>query len=195
VVDTVRLERQGFLLEYASVAWMVVEAAVAVSAGVAADSVALIGFGLDSVIECFAAGVVIWQLRGVGEAREVAAVRLIGSTFFILAAYVTAEAVHDLVSGAQAKSSAPGLAIAIAALVVMPVLALGKRRVGSALNNRTLLADAAETTFCALLSAAAIVGLGFNLVFGWAWADPAAALVIAALAVKEGFEAWENEED
>lgn len=189
-----RQQRRGFWLEYASMAWMVVEAAVAVTAGIIASSIALVGFGLDSVIELFSAGIVIWQLRGgVGE-RETRAVRLIGVTFFALAAYLAAESIHDLVSHARPEQSVPGLAVTTAALLVMPGLAIAKRRTGQALGNRTLIADSAETAFCAVTSAAALIGLGLNAWLGWWWADSAAALVIAALAVKEGLEAWEHDE-
>lgn len=188
-----RLRRRGFMLEYASMAWMTAEAAVAITAGVAAGSIALVGFGLDSVIEFAAAGIVVWQLRG--EGRETRAVRLIGVTFFALAAYLAIEGIRDLASHARPGHSVPGLAVAAAALVVMPLLAVAKRRTGQALGNRTLIADSAETAFCAATSAAALLGTGLNAGLGWWWADPAAALVIAALAVKEGIETWEDEDD
>lgn len=189
------MKRQGFLLEYLSMAWMSLEALIAIAAGLAAHSIVLIGFGLDSVIEFVAAGVVIWELRGADRERERSATRIIGLTFFILAAYVAVESIRDLLTHARPARSLPGLAITVAAVIVMPALAMGKRRVGRALNNRTLLADAAETTFCALLSATTILGLGLNAVFGWRWADPLAALVIAGLAVKEGQEAWEGADE
>jgi divalent metal cation (Fe/Co/Zn/Cd) transporter len=190
-----RLRRRGFWLEYAGMAWMTAEAAVAVTAGVLASSIALTGFGLDSVIEFFAAAVVIWQLRGKdeGEGRETRAVRLIGVTFFALALYLAVEGIRDLVTHARPGQSAAGLAVAGAALIVMPVLAVAKRRTGRALGNRTLIADSAETAFCAFTSAATLLGIGLNTWLGWWWADPAAALIIAALAVKEGLEAWEHE--
>jgi len=191
----VRLERRGFLLEYLSMGWMTVEAVVAIASGVAAHSIALVGFGLDSVIEFFAAGVVVWQLRGVEEERERWAIRLIGATFFILATYVGVQAIRDLATGSHPKASTPGLIVAVAAIVVMPLLAVGKRRVGRALANRTILTDAAESTFCALLSAATIVGVGANAAFGWHWADPAAGLIIAGLAVNEGREAFQKDDD
>jgi divalent metal cation (Fe/Co/Zn/Cd) transporter len=175
-------------------AWMVAEAAVAVSAGVIASSVALVGFGLDSVIELFAAAVVVWQLRGDGEERETRAVRLIGVTFFALAAYLTAASIRDLTGHARPGPSVPGLAVAAAALLVMPALAIAKRRTGQALGNRTLIADSAETAFCAFTSAATLLGVGLNAWAGWWWADPAAGLVIAALAVKEGNEAWQDDD-
>jgi divalent metal cation (Fe/Co/Zn/Cd) transporter len=171
-----------------------VEAAVAITAGIIASSVALVGFGLDSVIEFCAAVIVVWQLRG-GEERETRAVKLIGVTFFALAAYLAVEGIRDLALRSRPEQSAAGMAVAAAALVVMPLLALAKHRTGRALGNRTLLADAAESAFCAFTSGAALLGVGLNAGLGWWWADPAAALVIAALAVKEGFEAWENEDE
>lgn len=187
-----RLRRRGFALEYASMAWMAVEAAVAITAGVLASSIALTGFGLDSVIEFFSAAIVVWQLRG--EDRETRAVRLIGVTFFALAAYLTAESIHDLVTHARPGESIAGLAITAAALIVMPLLAIAKRRTGQALGNRTLVADSAETAFCACTSAATLAGVGLNTALGWWWADPTAALVIAALAVKEGLEPWHDQD-
>jgi divalent metal cation (Fe/Co/Zn/Cd) transporter len=190
-----RLRRQGFWLEYVSMAWMTAEASVAVTAGVLASSIALVGFGLDSVIEFFAAAIVVWQLRGEdgGEIRETRAVRLIGVTFFALALYLAVEGIRDLVTHARPGQSAAGLAVAGAALVVMPGLAVAKRRTGRALGNRTLIADSAETALCAFTSAATLLGVGLNAWLGWWWADPAAALVIAALAVREGIEAWAGE--
>ena len=175
-------------------AWMAAEAAIAITAGVLASSIALTGFGLDSVIEFFAAAIVIWQLRGDAEDRETRAVRLIGATFFALAAYLAAESVHDLVTHARPGQSIPGLAITAAALIVMPLLAIAKRRTGQALGNRTLITESAETAFCAYTSAAALAGVGLNTWLGWWWADPLAALVIAALAVKEGLEAWHDQD-
>ncbi len=193
--DLVRLRRRGFWLEYASVAWMVVEAGVAITAGIAAASIALVAFGLDSVIELLSAGIVVWQLRGEGEERETRAVRLIGVTFFVLAAYLAAQSIHDLASGARPGQSVAGIAVTAAALVVMPGLAIAKRRTGKALNNRTLIADSAETAFCAFTSGTALIGVGLNSWLDWWWADPAAALVIAALAVREGIEAWDDSDD
>jgi len=191
--ERARLTRRGFWLEYASMAWMTVEAAVAIVAGIIASSIVLVGFGLDSVIEFFAAAVVVWQLRGGGEERETRAVRLIGVTFFVLAAYLAAESIHDLITQARPGTPLAGIVVSAAALVVMPALALGKQRTGTALANSTLIADAAESAFCAFTSAAALLGVGLNAWLGWWWADPAAALVIAALAVREGLEVWEND--
>jgi divalent metal cation (Fe/Co/Zn/Cd) transporter len=189
-----RLRRRGFRLEYATMTWMVAEAAVAITAGLLAASIALVGFGLDSVIELISATIVIWQLRGeiTGQDRQTRAIRLIGVTFFALAAYLTIDSIRDLATGAQPRQSIPGLVVTAAALIVMPALAVAKRRTGKALGNRTLIADSAETAFCAYTSAAALLGVGLNTWLGWWWADPAAALVIAALAVKEGIECWES---
>jgi divalent metal cation (Fe/Co/Zn/Cd) transporter len=189
-----RLRRRGFWLEYASMAWMTAEAAVAVTAGILASSVALTGFGLDSVIEFFAAAIVIWQLRGeiAGRERETRAVRLIGVTFFALAVYLVVAGIRDLVTSAQPRQSVPGLAIATAALLVMPGLAMAQRLTGRALGNRTLVADSAETAFCAATSAATLLGVDLNAWVGWWQADPIAGLAIAALAVKEGLEAFED---
>jgi divalent metal cation (Fe/Co/Zn/Cd) transporter len=191
--ELARLRRRGFWLEYASLVWMTVEAAVAIISGIIAASIALVGFGVDSVIEFFAAAVVIWQLRGGGEERGTRAVHLIGITFFVLAAYLAAESIRDLIGHARPEHSIPGLAVTAAALLVMPGLAIAKRRTGQALSNRTLIADSAETAFCAFTSGAALVGLGLNSWLGWWWADPAAALVIGALAIREGLEAWEDD--
>jgi divalent metal cation (Fe/Co/Zn/Cd) transporter len=191
-----RLRRRGFWLEYASMAWMTVEATVAIVSGIVASSIALIGFGLDSVIEFFAAAVVVWQLRGaISDERETRALRLIAGTFFALAAYLAVESITDLVSGHRPEQSAAGIAVTVAALVVMPLLALAKRRTGQQLGNQALIADAAESAFCAFTSAAALIGIGLNAWLGWWWADPAAALVIAGLAVREGIEAWEADHD
>jgi divalent metal cation (Fe/Co/Zn/Cd) transporter len=190
------LRRRAFWLEYATMAWMTVEATIAIISGIIASSIALIGFGLDSVIEFFAAVVVVWQFRGaVSNERETRALRLIGGTFFALAAYLTVESIIDLVGQHRPEQSAAGIAVTAAALVVMPLLALAKRRTGQLLVNRTLIADAAESTFCAFTSAAALIGIGLNAWLGWWWADPAAALVIAGLAVREGVEAWTADDD
>jgi divalent metal cation (Fe/Co/Zn/Cd) transporter len=192
-----RLQRRAFRLEYATMTWMIAEAAVAITAGIITASIALTGFGLDSVIELMSAGIVIWQLRGeiAGQDRQIRAVRLIGVTFFALAAYLAGQSIRDLAADARPGQSGPGLAVAAAALIVMPVLAMAKRRTGQALGNRTLIADSAETALCALTSAAALLGVALNTELGWRWADPAGALVIAALAAREGIESWQQEQE
>jgi divalent metal cation (Fe/Co/Zn/Cd) transporter len=189
------LRRRGLLLEYLTIAWNVLEAVVAVSAGIVAGSIALIGFGLDSLIEVFAATVVVWEMRGVSEDRERVALRLIAVSFFVLAAYVSIEAIRDLAVGAEAAESDVGIALAAVSLVVMPVLAIMKRRVGRAMDSRTLVADSTETLLCSYLSAILLVGLVLNATVGWWWADPLAAMGIAALAVREGREAWSEGHD
>ena len=188
--DPRRVRRRGLRLEYATMAWMLAEAAAAITAGLLAASIALVAFGLDSVIELLSATIVIWQLRGqiAGQDRETRAIRAIGVTFFALSAYLAVEGIRDLAAQARPGQSVPGMAVTAAALVVMPVLALAKHRTGQQLGNRTLSADSAETALCAVTSAAALLGAGLNAWLGWWWADPAAAMIIAALAVREGIE-------
>jgi divalent metal cation (Fe/Co/Zn/Cd) transporter len=189
------LHRRGLLLEYVTIGWNILEAVVAFFAGIAAGSIALIGFGLDSLIEVFAATVVVWELRGMADDRERKALRLIGLSFFVLAAYVSVEAIRDLVVGSEAAESDVGIALAAVSLMVMPVLGVMKRRVGRALDSRTLIADSTETLLCSYLSAILLAGLVLNATVGWWWADPLAAIGIAALAVREGIEAWSGERD
>jgi divalent metal cation (Fe/Co/Zn/Cd) transporter len=187
--------RMALRVEYFTVAWMIVEAGVAIASGVIARSIALVAFGLDSVIELFAAAVVIWQLRGIAEeqeARETLALRLIAATFFALAAYVTAEAVYDLVVKAKPETSVAGIVLAAAAVIVMPVLFVIKKRLARRLDNAALGAEASESLFCGLLAAIVLLALGLNAALGWWWADPVAALVVAVFAVREGFEALED---
>jgi divalent metal cation (Fe/Co/Zn/Cd) transporter len=191
---TADLRRRGLRLEYMTVAWNVIEAVVAVWAGIAAGSIALIGFGLDSMIEVFAASVVIWEFKGASEERQERALRLIAISFFVLAAYVAVEAVRDLIVGSEAGESVVGIVLAAISLTVMPVLAIGKRRTGRQLGSPTLLADATETLLCSYLSAILLAGLLLNATVDWWWADPLAALGIAYLAVREGMEAWRGEE-
>ena len=193
------LRRQGLWLAYATIGWNVIECVIAVAAGAAAGSIALISFGLDSAVEVGSASVIVWQFRaeqrhGVDERREQFALRLIALSFFALAAYVTVQSAFDLFGAGEADASAVGIALAAVSLVVMPVLAFMKRRTGQALGSRTLVADAAETFLCTYRSAVLLVGLLLNASVGWWWADPLAALVIAALAVKEGREAWRGED-
>jgi divalent metal cation (Fe/Co/Zn/Cd) transporter len=189
-----RLRRRGLSLEYATIGWNLLEAVVAVWAGLVAGSIALVGFGLDSLIEVFAASVVVWELRGENEDRQAKALRLIAISFFVLATYVSVEAVRDLIVGSEAAESTVGIVLAAISLVVMPLLAIAKRGVGRQLDSPTLLADAMETLLCSYLSAILLVGLLLNATVGWWWADPLAALGIAYLAVREGLEAWRGEQ-
>jgi divalent metal cation (Fe/Co/Zn/Cd) transporter len=188
------LRRRGLRLEYLTVAWNVLEAVVAVWAGIGAGSIALVGFGLDSMIEVFAASVVIWEFKGASEERQERALRLIAISFFLLAAYVTVEALRDLIVGSEAEESAVGIALAAVSLAVMPAPAIAKRRTGRQLGSATLLADATETLLCSYLSAILLVGLLLNATVDLWWADPLAALGIAYLAVREGMEAWRGDE-
>lgn len=186
------LRRRGLILEYLTIAWNVVEAVVAVSAGIVSGSIALVAFGFDSVIEVFAATVVVWDLRGGPMSRERRALRLIAISFFVLAVYVVVESGRDLAAGTEAGESLVGIALAAVSLLLMPALGVAKRRTGRRLGSRTLVADAAETLLCASLAAVLLIGLGLNALFGWWWADPVAAIVIAGWAVREGREAWEE---
>jgi divalent metal cation (Fe/Co/Zn/Cd) transporter len=200
-MTTGRLRRRGLALAGLTIAWNVVEAIVAVSAGIAAGSIALVGFGFDSMVEVLSAWVVVWQFRGelrggYDEDRERRALRLIGLTFFVLAAYVAFEALRDLFFvHAEADESPVGIVLAALSLTVMPLLAWGKKRTADALHSPTLRADATETLLCSWLSLALLVGLVLNAVAGWWWADPLAALAIAALAVHEGLEAVRGDDD
>jgi len=182
------------------VAWNIVEATVAISAGVAAGSVALVGFGADSLIEVTSAGMLVWRLRKAGpEAsaeeqgdRERTAMLVVGSTFFLLAVYVAYESLTELLGGAQAGSSPVGLALAMASLVVMPVLAAAKLRVAREMGSGALRADAMETWVCTYLSAALLVGLVLNAAFGWWWADAAAGLGMVPVILWQGCETLED---
>lgn len=193
------LHRRGLLLAALTIVWNVIEAVVAISAGIAAGSIALVGFGFDSTIEVGSAFVVVWQFRrelrgGYDEARERRALRLIAVSFFVLAGYVMVEAARDLFFvHAETGESRIGIVLAGLSLVVMPVLAIAKRRTATRIGSSTLAADAAETMLCGWLSAVLLGGLALNAAVGWWWADPLAALGIAGLAAKEGREAWRGE--
>ena len=187
-----QLRLRGLRLAWFIVVWDVIEGAVAVTAGLAAGSIALIGFGIDSTIEVFAASVVIWQLRGGAHARQRTALRLIAGSFFVLAAYVGFEAIRDLVTADKAEKSIVGIVLNIAALAVMVPIAIAQRRTGRALGNAVLVAQSQETWVSNYLSISLLLGLGLNAAFGLWWADPVVALVVAAIAVNEGREAWEE---
>jgi divalent metal cation (Fe/Co/Zn/Cd) transporter len=188
-----RLRRRTLTLAWLTVVWNVIEAVIALAAGRAAGSLALIGFGLDSTIEVASAAVIIWQFSGLDQQREQRALRLIALSFFALAAYVTAQAGVDLVGGSEAEPSTIGIVLTVASLIVMPVLAMAKRSAGRQLGSVTVVADSQQTWLCTYLSAVVLAGLLLNATLGWWWADPIAALLIAALAVREGREAWRGE--
>jgi divalent metal cation (Fe/Co/Zn/Cd) transporter len=192
--DRIRLGRRARLLAGASVAYNVVEAVIAVSAGLVAGSIALVGFGLDSVVEVSSGLVILWQFgHRMPETRERQALRLMAVAFFALAAYVAVEACRGLFLGGEPDSSPVGIGLAIASLVVMPVLSWAQRRTGRALGSGAVVADSTQTLLCTYLSAVLLAGLVLNATLGWSWADPIAGLVIAAVAVKEGIQAWRGE--
>jgi divalent metal cation (Fe/Co/Zn/Cd) transporter len=193
-VDRPKLQRRARVLALTTIVWNVTEALVAIGSGVVAGSLALVGFGIDSCIEVFAAFVVLWRLRGIDEEREQRALKLIAVSFFVLTAYVVVEAVRDLTGDNDAETSRVGIGLAIASLLVMPVLAITKKRTGIALDNRTVIADAAETKLCTYLSVILLVGLVLDATLDWWWADPVAALGIALLAAREGREAWNGDD-
>ncbi|MCB0879672.1 MAG: cation transporter [Thermoleophilia bacterium] len=192
-----QLRRRGLHLAWFIIVWDVIEGVVAVSAGVAAGSIALIGFGIDSGIEVFAASVVVWQLRGGANARQRPALRLIAVSFAVLAAYVGFEAIRDLVTLDRAGESLLGIALNVVALAVMVPIAIFQRRTGRALGNSVLVAQSNETWLSNCLSASLLIGLGLNALLGWWWADPAAALLVAAVAANAARESWHesNEQD
>jgi divalent metal cation (Fe/Co/Zn/Cd) transporter len=191
------LTRRVRLLVAATIAYNVVEAVVAISAGTVAGSTALVGFGLDSVIEVSSAAAVAWQFSArdheVREAREKTALRVIAVSFFVLAAYVVVESVRALVGGAEPDHSTVGIVLAAVSLAVMPGLSYAQRRAGRELGSATAVADSKQTLLCTYLSAVLLVGLVLNSALGWWWADPLAALVIAAVALKEGRDAWRGD--
>jgi divalent metal cation (Fe/Co/Zn/Cd) transporter len=190
------LERRAKLLAWGGNGWHVVEFAVAVGAGIAAGSVALVGFGIDSVIEVLAAGVIVWLFsggRGSSHAAERRAQRLIAGSYAILVAYIAVEASRDLLGSHHPASSWVGIGLAAFTAPTMPLLAGAKRRVGHRLGSSATVSEAGQNQICAYLSLALLAGLLANALAGWWWADPAAALVIAAFAAKEGVESWRGE--
>ena len=188
------LQRRVRLLVAATIGYNVVEAVVALLAGRAASSAALIGFGLDSVVEVLSAAAVAWQFAAPDpETRERLAMRLIAASFFGLAVIVTVDAARTLLGGAEPEHSPVGIALAAVSLAVMPVVSWAERRSGRELGSASAVADSKQTLLCTYLSAVLLVGLVANAVLGWWWADPLAALVIAGIAVREGREAWRGD--
>lgn len=189
-------------LEYASLGWNVVEGVVAVAAALAAGSVALLGFGLDSFVESASALVLLWRLHAEATVRDRAAIerldrrahRLVGVTLFLLAAWVAFDAVRTLWARERPEASVPGLAITALSVVLMPLLARAKRRAAAALESRALAADAFQTTACWWLSVVTLAGIGLNAAIGWWWADPVAALAMTFFLAREGREAWRGED-
>lgn len=180
------------LLEYLTIGWNSIEAIAAVAAGLLAGSIALLGFGFDSVVESLSGAILLWRLSS-GDHREELALRLVGASFIILAAYVSFEAVRTVYLQEPPSSSYIGIAIAALSLIVMPILAREKRKVASRLNSGALHADSRQTDICAYLSAILLGGLLLNALFGWWWADPAAALAMVPLIVWEGIKGLRGE--
>jgi divalent metal cation (Fe/Co/Zn/Cd) transporter len=187
------LLRRGLLLEYITMAWNVVGTVVVAVAAIVAGSVALAGFGLDSLIEIFASVVVVWQLTGADERRERRALRLIGGAFFALSLYILGQTTFVLVAGRHPGTSAGGIAWLAATLLAMLLLAWGKRLTGQQLGNAVLTTESRVTMIDAALAAAVLASLVVNAVLGWWWADPLAGLVIVYYGLKEGYAAWHGE--
>jgi divalent metal cation (Fe/Co/Zn/Cd) transporter len=191
------LVRRGRLLEYLTIGWNSLEGLIAVAAGLAAGSVALVGFGFDSVIEVTSGAALLWRLHmDAPERRERAekvALKLVGLSFLLLTVYVAFDAIKSLVNREPPEASYVGIALAALSLVVMPLLARAKRQVAAGLNSRAMQADSRQTDICAYLSATLLGGLLLNALVGWWWADPAAALVMVPIIAKEGVEALRGE--
>ena len=195
--ERAQLERRARRLAWGGIAWHLVEFLIALAAGIAAGSIALIGFGADSLIEAIAGFVVLWLFTGsrVGSnAAERRAQQLIAISFYVLAVYVAIEAVRTVADGKHPATSWVGIGLAVVTAVTMPVLARAKRRVGHALVSSATVKEASQTTLCAYLSLGLLVGLGANALLGWWWADPVAALGVTYFLVREGRDVWRGEE-
>lgn len=194
-----RLFKKALFLEYFTVGYNLLEAFVSILFGAMADSIALIGFGLDSIVESLSGMVLVWRLRQHGkitpeqeEKIEKRAQMFVAVTFFILATYVLFESVNKLLSGEKPDPSLPGIILAIVSIVVMPLLMVQKYRVGKQINSKALIADSKETLACAFLSVALLIGLGSNYLFGLWQADPIVGLVIVVFLIREGIENWQE---
>ncbi len=191
-----RLAARIRLLSWLSLAWMTVEGAVAIAAGLAAGSIALVGFGLDSAIEGFASVVIIWRFTGartLSAAAETRAQKLVALQFFVLAPYVAVESARALATGERPDASAVGIALAAASVVIMPLLGIAKQRLADQVGSAATKGEGRQNMLCAYLAGALLVGLVGNAVLGAWWLDPAVGLLIAGLAVREGLEAWRGE--
>jgi len=196
-LDTARrllLQRRVRWIVAATISYNVIEAIVAISAGTIASSTALVGFGLDSIVEVLSAAAVAWQFAGRDpEARERTALKVIAVSFFGLALYVTVDAVLALTGIREPEHSTVGIILAAVSLAIMPFLSLLERRTGKELGSASAIADSKQTLVCSYLSAAVLIGLLLNTLFGWTWADPVAGLVVVVFAVREGLEAWRGD--
>ena len=191
-----RAARRARLLSWLSLAWMGAEGGIAVAAGIMAGSIALIGFGIDSAIEGLASVVIVWRFTGsrlLSHAAEIRAQKLVAIQFFLLAPYVTVEAIHRLVTAEQPETSWLGIGLTASSLVGMPILGIAKRRLADKLGSVATRGEGTQNLLCAYLAGAVLVGLLGNTLFGFWWLDPAAALFVAAVAVKEGRESWRGE--
>jgi divalent metal cation (Fe/Co/Zn/Cd) transporter len=194
--EYVRFARRARLLSWASLAYMALEGIVAVVAGIVAGSIALIGFGIDSAIEGFASVIIVWRFTGsrtLSDKAEERAQKLVAVQFFILAPYVSVEAIRALVNGSHPEESAVGIALAASSLIVMPLLGRAKQRIGHRISSSATASEGKQNLLCAYLAAALLVGLLGNALFGAWWLDPAVALFIAIVAVQEGREAWRGD--
>jgi divalent metal cation (Fe/Co/Zn/Cd) transporter len=194
--DRRALVRRAKLLAWGGIGWHFIEFAIALAAGIAVSSIALIGFGADSLVESVAGFIVLWRFadrRSYSESAERRAQQLIAISFFLLAVYVGAEAIRTLIAGDHPGASWVGIGLAAFTAPTMPLLALAKRRVGNRLGSAATVQEGVQNMVCAYLSVALLVGLLANALFSWWWADPAAALFIAAVAAREGRESWRGE--
>ncbi|PKZ37023.1 cobalt transporter [Kocuria rhizophila] len=188
------LHRRVRWIVAATITYNVLEAVIALTAGTIASSAALIGFGLDSIVEVLSAAAVAWQFAAPDpHRREKVALRVIAFSFFGLAAFVTVDAIRTLFGAAEPEHSPVGIVLAAVSLVIMPALSWFERRTGRELGSASAVADSKQTLICSYLSAVLLMGLVLNATLGWSWADPVAALVIAAFAVREGLEAWRGD--
>jgi divalent metal cation (Fe/Co/Zn/Cd) transporter len=194
--ERARLARRGRMLAWSGNAWHLLEFAIALGAGIAASSVALVGFALDSLIELAAGLVIVWLFRRerhASPAAEQRAGRLIAVSYFALAAYIAVECAYALAAGHHPEPSRVGIALAAVTAPTMPLLAVAKRRVAAGLGSSAAAREGTQNLLCAYLSIALLVGLGLNALFGWWWADPAAAAVIGVVAVREGIQGWRGD--
>jgi divalent metal cation (Fe/Co/Zn/Cd) transporter len=191
-----RLIRRAKALSWLSLAWMSVEGAIAITAALIAGSVALLGFGIDSAIEGLASVIVIWRFTGarrLSEQAELRAQRAVAISFFLLAPYIAQDAIRALVAGEHTSTSWVGIGLSVSSIVVMPLLGRAKQRLGERLGSGATAGEGMQNLLCAYMAAGVLVGLAANAAFGWWWLDPVIALVIAAIAVREGREAWAGE--
>ena len=194
--ERAKLQRQARWLAWGGIAWHFIEFGIAVGAGLAASSIALLGFGIDSLIEALAGFVVLWLFTGRrvnSPTAERRAQQMIAVSFYVLAAYIGIAAIRSLVGGHEPDVSWVGIGLAAFTAATMPLLAMAKRRIGHKLGSSAAVQEASQTQLCAYLSVALLVGLGANALLGWWWADPIAALAIAAVALREGRESWKGD--